>query len=354
MKRFHCTSCGNELYFSSTRCLDCGQRVGYLPHAFNMTTLQDDGSGRAVATHDGVTHVSCRNEEHYACNWLVPEGEANGFCISCRHNRIIPDLSIPEHAAGWRTLELAKRQMFYSLLRWRLPMPTRAEDPVNGLVFDVLADMVGSDGSVQRVLTGHDSGEITLNIAEADDAMREKMRTDMHEPYRTLLGHFRHEIGHYYWDRLVRDGGRLAEFRDVFGDETADYAAALQRNYSEGPLPGWQQSFISAYASVHPWEDFAETWAHYTHMVDSLETARAYGMTLDVRTPSGAEAGIDFRPYEVRDVAAIADVWVPFTLALNSINRSMGQRDFYPFVMNEAVMRKLAFVHQLVHQRPAS
>lgn len=353
MKRFQCPNCGNGLYFDSTACVSCGRPVAYDPTTFSMVNLDGDANGGLKAAHEGeAAHRQiCANAQHDACNWLAAPDDESGFCLSCRHNRTVPDLSVPENLTGWQALELAKRQMFYSLLRWRLPAPTPAENEEAGLEFDILASTVKPDGTVDHVLTGHESGLITLNIAEADDAIREKTRTEMGEPYRTLLGHLRHEVGHYYFDWLVRAGGKTDAFRKVFGDERADYAEALKRNYEQGPPDDWQLSFISAYASVHPWEDFAETWAHYIHIVDSLETARAYGMTVDAATAGEGEAEVEFRPYDAPNVDAIIDVWVPFTLALNSINRSMGQRDFYPFVINQPVMEKLAFIHDLIHER---
>ena len=206
---------------------------------------------------------------------------------------------------------------------------------------------------MQRVLTGHDAGLITLNVAEAHDARREKMRTEMHEPDRTLLGHFRHEIGHYYWDVLVQNAGKLDACRAVFGDERADYAEALKRNYEQGPPSDWAQSYISSYASVHPWEDFAETWAHYIHIIDSLETARAFGMMVDGPVGSGDAKSGSVQPLRGRTSQAILDMRVPLTLALNTINRSMGQKDFYPFVISPPVVRKLEFIHGLVHKAAA-
>lgn len=351
MKRFRCKACSNELYFASAACLRCGSHVGYQPLAFVMLTIVRDQAGEWVGRDANGSYGLCRNAAHNACNWLVPKGKDDGFCLSCRHNRTVPDLSLPANLEGWQALELAKRYMIYSLMRWRLSVPTKAENTAAGLAFDILSDDTAPDGSLVRVLTGHKDGLITLNISEAHDATREQIRTDLREPYRTLLGHFRHEIGHYFWDRLVRDGCKLEAFRTVFGDDRADYAAALARHYEQGPAPDWAQRYISSYASVHPWEDFAETWAHYTHIVDSLETARSYGMTITAAPAGKPEAEVDFSPYEAPDVETIMDVWVPFTLALNSINRSMGQRDFYPFVISVPVLAKLDFVHRLVHGR---
>lgn len=351
MKRFQCPGCSNELHFDNTRCVSCGTEVAYLPTAETMLALTKDNLGAARATHAGGVYKSCANSAHHVCNWLVEADDAAGLCKACRHNRQIPDLSVAENTKHWQAMELAKRQLFYSLIKWGVPLQTAAETP-NGLTFDFLADSTAPDGSTVKVMTGHQDGLITLNIAEADDATREKIRTSMRESYRTLLGHFRHEIGHYYWDKLVRDGGKLDAFRATFGDETADYGAALQRHYEQGPPADWPQRFISQYAAAHPWEDFAETWAHYIHIIDSLETARAYGMSVSPTPAAGNEVEVDFRPYSVSDIEKVLEAWVPFTVALNSINRSMGQRDFYPFVMSAPVVEKLRFVHKLVQRQP--
>ena len=191
-------------------------------------------------------------------------------------------------------------------------------------------------------MTGHAGGLITLNVAEADDPERERQRKSMGEPYRTLLGHFRHEIAHYYWDRLVADSPAIEEFRRLFGDEREDYPAALQRHYAEGPPADWSEHFVTAYASAHPWEDFAETWAHYFHMVDTLETALAFGLRLRPQVAKGAglAAVIDFDPY-IAEMDRIIDTWLPLTFAVNSINRSMGLPDLYPFVLPPPVIWKL-------------
>jgi hypothetical protein len=209
-----------------------------------------------------------------------------------------------------------------------------------------------ADPDAPKVLTGHDAGLITLNIAEADDAERESRRHGMHEVYRTLLGHFRHEVGHYYWDRLVRDGGQavLDQYRELFGDERQGYAQALQRHYDQGPPADWPEHHISAYASTHPWEDFAETWAHYLHIVDTLGTASVYGLALH---PGGSQDGVlvtppDFDAYKADSIETLIAAWTPLSLAVNSLNRSMGQPDLYPFVLSPAVVTKLGYVHELV------
>ncbi len=262
----------------------------------------------------------------------------------------MPDLSIAPNVERWGKIELAKRYVIRALMRWRLRRPDRKQDPERGLAFDLIADETRPDGAVKRALTGHDNGLITINIAEADDAEREARRKAMREPYRTLVGHIRHEVGHYYWDRLVNDEGRVDAFREAFGDERQDYAAALERHYRDGAAPDWINRFISAYASSHPWEDFAETWAHYLHIVDALETARSYG--IDARasfSPGDARMRLNFEPHAANSAGRLVDAWVPLTVALNGVNRSMGQPDLYPFVLSNAVVGKLEFIHALIH-----
>lgn len=349
MQLFECQNCGQTLYFENRSCERCGYRLGYVAAQQSLEALDPEGDLWRPLSAQGVRYRFCRNAEHDVCHWLVAADAPNDFCEACRHNRMIPDLSIPANLLRWRRLEDAKHRLFYSLLQFRLPLATRAEHP-EGLAFDMLADP--DDPDAPKVLTGHDAGLITMNIAEADDAERESRRQGMSELYRTLLGHFRHEVGHYYWDRLVRDGGgdALDRFRALFGDERQDYGQALQRHYDEGPRPDWRDRHISAYASAHPWEDFAETWAHYLHIVDTLGTANAYGLTLQptVREAHHLTARADFDPYRTASVEMLMAAWTPLTLAVNSLNRSMGQPDLYPFVLSPPVVTKLDFVHRLI------
>lgn len=268
------------------------------------------------------------------------------LCASCQLTRVIPDLTKEQNRSLWCRMEIAKRRLVYTLQSFKLPLTPKSPENPGGLEFR----FVGDPGGGPRVLTGHDNGVITVNIAEADDVEREKARISMHEPYRTLLGHFRHESGHYYWDRLIRDTPNLEGFRQQFGDEQTDYNAALQKHYRDGPRPDWQQHFVTAYASVHPWEDWAETWAHYLHMTDTLETAAVCGLSLQpdhpgepvMKKPPVQEAGeISFD-----DLIAI---WVALTYILNNLNRGMGLPDAYPFVLPGPTIEKIRFVHDLVH-----
>src|SRR5262245_59979879 len=346
MKLFECQNCRQPLYFEHMRCESCGLRLGYLPEQAVVTALEEvEGLWRALAM-PAARFRLCANARYDACNWLTPSDSPEEFCAACRHNRTIPDLSVPDNLQHWRKIELAKRRLFYTLLRLQLPLATRNEDP-NGLAFDFVASPL--DATAAPILTGHTGGLITLNVAEADDIERERQRKSMGEPYRTLLGHFRHEIVHYYWDQLVAARPETLEaFRRLFGDERADYGEALKRHYAEGAAADWADRFITAYASAHPWEDFAETWAHYFHMVDTLETAFAFGLRLRPKVDTDLAAAIDFDPH-VSGIDRIIDAWLPLTFAVNSINRSMGQPDLYPFALSPEVIWKLAFVHEQIH-----
>lgn len=348
MKLFQCPCCGQLLHFENTSCGGCGRRIGYLPGPDIMTALDPGDAERWLARDEaGGEYRFCDNAGYDVCNWLVPAEGPERLCTACRHNRLVPDTSDPQALASWRRIEYAKHRLIYSLLRLRLPIPAPG-DAAHPLVFEFPADAPAPDGP--KVMTGHDDGLVTIALAEADDAERERRRSAMGEPYRTLIGHFRHEVGHYYWDLLVRDGGRLDECRAVFGDDSQDYQAALERHYGEGPPVDWQENFVSAYATTHPWEDFAETWAHYMHIIDTLEMARALGLgvapAIDASGGLAAEAGID--PYTEPDMDRIVSVWVPIAFAMNSISRCMGQGDLYPFVLAPPVIAKLAFVHGLV------
>ena len=346
MKLFSCPVCGAPVHFENSLCTACGAEIGFAPGPMAMVAPGPDGS----VTAGGRTWRKC---EHYAqlqgCTWMVEDGAP--FCLSCRLNRTIPDLSVPGNAALWQRLEAQKRRLVYALLRLGLQVVPKSVDAA-GLAFDFLADP--PQGFSERVLSGHADGLITLNIAEADPAVREAMRADMDEPYRTILGHFRHESGHYYWDRRVRDSGWLAPFRALFGDERADYGAALHQHYEAGPPADWASRHVSAYAASHPWEDWAESWSHYLHMTDTLETAWAYGLKLDPRWGGGAALGTEaaFDPYRVAEFAALWAQWVPLTVALNDLNRAMGHEPAYPFALSPAAVEKLAFVHRVIREAP--
>jgi hypothetical protein len=368
MKLFECGFCGQPLYFENDHCESCGHRLGFVPSRMELVPLEpaqaspqvswggprgDDAAvqapGWAIPGSPAQRFRFCANAELGGCNWLLLPDDTGRYCLACRHNRTVPALSKAENLRRWRLIEQAKHRLVYTLILLRLPLRTRSEDPGEGLAFDFLDDDAPSAG---KIMTGHDHGLVTLNIAEADDAERERRRQSMGEAYRTLLGHFRHEIGHYYWDRLVRDdSAALARFRQIFGDERQDYEAALKAHYANGAPPGWRERFVTTYASAHPWEDFAETWAHYLHIVDTLEIASAFGLSLEPRIARGKElsAKIEFDPSRISGIGAMMRDWLPLTLAVNSLNRGMGQPDLYPFVLSQEVVGKLGFIHELVH-----
>lgn len=348
MKLFVCDHCGNTLYFENARCERCGHQLGYLPHRNALVSLSQSDGVWSTPAFPGETYVFCENAKAGACNWLVPV-DLNGqtYCAACRHNETIPAIDEPRNLHRWQIIERAKKRLFYSLLRLNLPMRTRYEDPAHGLSFRFLADL---PISTLLIMTSHENGIITISLAEADDVERESRRASMGEPYRTLLGHFRHEIGHHYWDLLVAPTRALDRFRELFGDDTVNYAMALQNYYASGAPMGWPQTHISAYATAHPWEDFAETFAHYLHIVDTVEMASAFGVRARPRTDdANLTVAVDFDPYTQEDARTIVDNWVPLVSMLNNLNRTMGHPDAYPFILTGPVIEKLGFIHALVH-----
>lgn len=353
MKLFHCDHCGHALFFENVKCLHCGSELAFLPTRMALAAIEQvpEAPGLWRRKKHGNTPSShhfrlCHNyTQHQACNFAVPEADPNPLCVCCRLTQILPDLSVPGNRERWYQIEAAKRRLFYTLARLGLVSNNPPDGQRDGPVFQFLADLPG-----QQVMTGHANGLITLNVAEADDDERVKRRLQMREPYRTLLGHFRHESGHFYWDGLIRDAGRQDEFRAVFGDEQQDYGAALQNYYANGAPADWEDSFVSAYAAAHPWEDWAETWAHYLHMVDLLETASSYNTRLAVPGDDTDADDAVINPFDAEqtDFEQLVEQWVPLTLLVNSLNRSLGQSDAYPFALSPTSLDKLRFVHGLI------
>lgn len=347
MKTFHC-QCGNTVYFENDTCLECGCALGFIPQQLMLRSIEPIDQVHWQAHESGGQWRRCANfSEHRICNWLLPANDPHRYCPACRLNAIIPNLSVPENRVRWYRIEVAKRRLLYSLLALGLPVVGRNEDPVAGLAFRFEEDPAGVDEFSDmtengRVLTGHHNGVITINVLEADHSAREQMRERMNEAYRTLLGHFRHESGHYYWTRLLNNDEKLQRFRDLFGDERIDYEAAMQRHYNEGPARDWPQRYISAYASMHPWEDWAECWAHYLHMVETLDTAADYGFQLHGRMLQPPYA-------RTADFDQMLEDWRELTLAMNDLNRSMGLGDAYPFGIPDIAREKLRYIHHLIH-----
>lgn len=339
MKLFGCPVCEQTVHFENSECTRCHHELAYLPDRATMIAIEPAGQS---------PYRQCGNRiDHNACNWAVPESEPEErFCRACRLNEVIPNLDDPIAKQAWIKLEQNKRRLIYTLLQLGLPVQSRTDNPEHGLAFAFKQDQPGE----ARVTIGHEGGLITINIAEADSPFREKTRLEMGESYRTLLGHFRHEIGHYYWERLIAGSPLLGPFRELFGDERASYEEALAAHYKNGAPPDWPSRFVSSYASMHPWEDWAESWAHYLHMVDTLDTARSFGLALRPQAASGdrhkLEAGM--RRLDFDDFDDLEAAWVPLTIALNSLNRSMGLPDTYPFALPEAALKKIRFVHDAI------
>jgi hypothetical protein len=357
MNIFTCSACKHVAFFENSQCVRCGHILAYLPDRGVLSALEQDATPPAPgdaprfvalgAGANGLRYRLCQNYATFAvCNWAIPEQDSHELCPACRLNESVPDASDPRAIDSWRRLEAAKRRLVYTLLELGLPLESKTEQPETGLAFAFKQD--GADG--ERVLTGHCDGLVTINVREADAPAREQTRVELGERYRTLLGHFRHESGHYYWDRLLKDSAWLPDFRGLFGDEQQDYAEAVKRHYA-APKQDWADEYVSAYATMHPWEDWAETWAHYLHMVDTLETARSYGLALRPSPIGGATSeAVAARRVHFDDFDDLIAAWVPLTVALNSLNRSMGLPDLYPFVLAERVIAKLRFVHRVVEK----
>ncbi len=335
------------MFYENSLCLSCNRGTGFDPASHTMLSLDVGENG--TWQREGRKWKFCANLNSCGCNWLLPADSADTLCPACATTRTLPTLTTPGNAGRWQSLETAKRRLLYSLLDFNLWGPGCRLKPKFPLVFDFLESTGG-----QAVTTGHENGVITINVAEADDDERERMRVSLHEPYRTLLGHLRHEVGHYYWDVLIQDGPFLQECRSFFGDETADYGAAMQRYYNEGAPANWQENFVSAYATMHPWEDWAETWAHCIHMRDTLDTA----MQSELST---ALAGSEYEPdvfwgivgatkEQAADFTQRLKRWSATVIQANELSRSMGQPDVYPFALTLPVLKKIFFVERVIEK----
>jgi hypothetical protein len=308
---------------------------GFDPVSLQVINIEAN-EDNLLASSTGAYYRYCKNYSDYSnCNWLVYDYETDYYCVSCRLNRTIPNLSKPQNLAYWTEIERAKRRLIYTLLSLNLPVMKKTKTWPYGMAFDFKEDdPIQPETLDQQVLTGHHNGIITINIAEADDVKRAMARKRVNEDYRTLLGHFRHESGHYFFYNLINTYSLLNEFQQVFGDTTVDYESALNNYYAYGPIQGWNANYISAYASSHPLEDWAETWAHTLHIIDSLETAYHYRITDSAAT--------------FQNFSAWIKLWDEVSVTLNEMNRSMGTRDAYPFVIGSGAKEKLAFIYQLL------
>ncbi len=348
MRRFACASCGAELDIDALRCRSCSTEVAYDQGRRDLVLLwRQDPAERPAPARGSTTStrpaeadarptlrclVRCRHAETIGCNWLAEA--PGGLCPSCTRTRTVPDLGVDGALEGWATFEAAKRRVLHQLATLPLDLDGLGGGPA--LVFDLLTS-VPSGG--EPVTIGHASGVVTLDVAEADLLTREQVRLALDEPYRTPLGHVRHEIGHFAWEaRIERCPQLLAECRAVFGDDRADYAAALADYYDRDDDGTWQSSFITRYATAHPWEDVAETFAHLLHVADVLETAAAYTL-IDHAAVRAAGFEVWYRH------------WSDLHDALGALNRAVGAEDPYPVVAagrdGHALRRKLTWLWEL-------
>lgn len=349
MKTFACTKCGQTVFFDNTQCIHCGSRLGFIPEQLMLVSFSVDVSGIWHAHGMNGQWRPCANE----CNWMVDAHAWHTRCLACRLSTLIPALDHADNVRRWHRIEVAKRHALYSLLAAGLDIPTDADVFGPALRFEIKAASPYGEG----VQTGHLDGVITLDVAEADDATRASIRDRFREPYRTLVGHIRHELGHFYWDRLVRPSHELHTFRTVFGDDSLPYASSLAAYYSFGPPDNWQSSYISAYASAHPLEDWAETWAHYFHIMDAMQTACEWGVSLgngfcsattETGPPRPVQGLVVMRTAHSCFEELLVQQWLPLSQMLNQVSRGLGQGDLYPFTLPNTVIQKLNHVHQVV------
>ena len=362
MRIWNCR-CRNRIYFDNSTCLACGSELGFCPACRSIVALDPLGDGtyrcnRAVCQ---ARLTKCYNYFHFdVCNRCIALDDSGNtvtgenLCDCCRFNDTIPDLSMPGNLSKWYRLEAAKRRLFYELDLLGLPYGNASDGIEPALAFDFKADLLPEAGQsnrrgdwrksseAEKVYTGHASGRITINLREADDVEREAARVKMGEAQRSLIGHFRHEIGHFYWDVLVKDRPRQeAESIAIFGDHNhPTYAEALKTYYQTGAPADWPQHSISAYATMHPWEDFAETWATYLDMISMLDTAshqRALIATTSVP--------LNLLESPIED---LIDRYRQLGLALNEFNRAQGLLDAVPELFVPPVIKKLGFIHQIV------
>lgn len=339
MRAFACPACGRLAPFESQSCPSCSTLLGLHLPSRTLVAIPDD-----EVVVDGVRWHRCINWS-WQCNWLVAEDSGSGQCAAGRLIRRRPESDDTIALEKLADASASLRQLLFQLLDLGLPVDSyRQRD--GGLAFDLLS----SRTSGQQVTIGHANGVITIDLAESLDAHREALRVRLREPYRTMLGHLRHEVGHYYENILVENGPLIDDCRVLFGDERASYSDAIARHYKFGAPEDWQQSFISEYATMHPWEDFAECFAHYLHITDTLATAAESGVMLRADLAAWAMRD-DVAPrtsYHDADLDDILEDWQILSGVFNRVNRSMGKGDLYPFTIPQPVHEKLRFVHRVV------
>ncbi|WP_010520932.1 zinc-binding metallopeptidase family protein [Aquimarina agarivorans] len=332
MKTLNCPNCNSIVYFENDSCINCNATLHFDPRIFNFIQL-----GNSSNNINDINAISkpCINHQFNLCNWIAADNA--DYCVSCKLNNEIPTVGDTENYQKYIKLENAKRQLVYQLLKLKLPVVSKIENNKLGLMFNFIPE-----NNSKGLKTGYMDGTITILLKEADAVERAQIRKLLSEPYRTLIGHFRHEIGHYYFSQLINNQN-LSQYRNLFGNEEIDYQQSLKRYYQNGPPNNWNAHYISKYASAHPAEDWAETWSHYLHIIDLLETAHCNNICFN-------ENGITLNyidPYNSTDTNTIIHQSIILNIVANNLNRSMGIPDTYPFVLPKPMYNKLAFIHSL-------
>lgn len=343
MHVFHCDRCGAILPFDAATCGSCDAIIGYVGDDRRLRVLSPTADP-AVFRLDGADQLvwHCLNAA-WGCNWTVPNEADNTWCRSCQLTRGRPDVGRPDAVAAWVEAEAAKRRLVHQLDGVGLPIVVRSDANPDGLAFD-LVHLPGEGG-----ITGHLDGVVTLDLTETDEVHRDDLRRRLGEPFRTVIGHLRHEVGHHYWGYLVQPGDGLDEFHDLFGDPELDYAAAIDQYYATATADWDATRFISSYATSHPHEDWAETWAHYLHITDALDTAVAH----DLVPPDSAGLLIGDHVGAL-EFGEILDAWRPINRAVSAVAATLGTPPPYPFEPSGRVIDKLSFVHRRLRDRPAA
>ena len=340
MKRFYC-DCGAEIFFENQHCGKCGRTLGFDFHSNKIIPIEYQGQEYYVSKAGGSYRLCGNWIDFNTRNWLVPRENPHRLCFACRFNRTIPDqtksgIGPPKNFFRWYRLEEAKRRLFYTLLGMKFRLISGWDDKENGLLFDFMEDQESEGQIVNSVTTGYLAGIITINSKEADDVERVQARSVLNERQRTIVGHFRHELGHYCWDKIFCHLPVAAFFENVFGEANLNYQDSIDQYYKKGPPKNWHDGFISAYASSHPSEDWAETWNHFLLIYDCLETAYEFGLTSAY--PS------------ITDLSSSVLMWRELAVTLNQLNRSIGLNDAYPFIITRRVEEKLRYVASVINE----
>jgi hypothetical protein len=347
MKIFECPHCLNPLAFESTHCERCGHAVGYLNQYSELKLLVQGEHGK-IYSEEGRTYQYCQHHQHGVCNWLVPTDSVHSLCDVCLLDQNLSGITSEEQRVTWKKMEQAKHRLIYSLNRLNLPVVSKSDAPDHGLSFEFLTEEYPSS----PVRNGYSNGLITINLARADAGSTGSLRHRIEEHHGSIMSFLRHEIGHYYWEQLVLSNRAILQtFRELFGDEIPDYDQALDQHHQIGPPDNWQKDYSSKYATFHARADWAETWSHYLYLMDLLESAYALGLSIrpNLQSASSMSMYASFDPYKETEFEKILDAVIPLTFAVSHLNQRTEQPNLYSFSIPEPVIRKLRFVHQLLH-----